>query len=109
MPITSRWLAGYSITLLQGANTVVDKLELRDDIQADVGEIVFEHRKEHGEEMLDGPGCSKLERSKSSSQSERLLVFAQNRGQPTDLHAERGPHVLRRICDELFYAVHNVM
>jgi hypothetical protein len=31
--------------------TVIDRLQLGDDVQADVRELVLEHLQEHGEEM----------------------------------------------------------
>jgi hypothetical protein len=36
--------------------TLVDKFELRDDVQANFGEFVLEHLKEHGQEVVNGPG-----------------------------------------------------
>jgi hypothetical protein len=32
-------------------HTIVDRLELRDDVQSDVGELILEHLQEHGKEM----------------------------------------------------------
>jgi hypothetical protein len=37
------------------SHTIVDELELRDDVQSDVGELIFKHLQEHGKEMLNGP------------------------------------------------------
>lgn len=35
--------------------TLIDKLQLRNDMQADIGVFVFEHLKEHWKKMSDSP------------------------------------------------------
>jgi hypothetical protein len=35
----------------RGRRTIVDRLKLGDDVQADVRELVLEHLQEHGQEM----------------------------------------------------------
>lgn len=36
-------------------HTLVDKLEFRDDVKANFGELVLEHLQEHGEQVIDSP------------------------------------------------------
>ena len=71
------------------ADDVVDLLELGDDVQSDVGEVVFEHLQEHGEENVGG------------------VLFAEDGGQAGDLVAQRGAHVLRGVGDEFFDGGHD--
>lgn len=40
-------------TLVCSVYTLVDQLKLRDDVKPDVGELVLEHGKEHGQEVLN--------------------------------------------------------
>lgn len=35
--------------------TLVDQLKLRDDVQANLRELILEHLEEHGEQMVDRP------------------------------------------------------
>ena len=37
------------------AHTLVDQLQLGDDVQSNLGKLVLEHLEEHGEEVVDGP------------------------------------------------------
>lgn len=32
---------------------MVDELQLRDDVEPDLGELILEHLKEHGEQVVD--------------------------------------------------------
>lgn len=52
------------------ANNVVDKFELGNDIESDVGEVVFEHLQEHWEKVIGG------------------LIFAKDRCEAADLGAK---------------------
>ena len=42
----------------QRALTFVDLLELRNDVQSDVGEFILKHLEEHGKQVGDSPGRS---------------------------------------------------
>jgi hypothetical protein len=39
------------------SDDVVDRLELGDNVQADIGELILEHLQEHWKKMCDGPRC----------------------------------------------------
>jgi hypothetical protein len=72
-------------------HTVVDRLELRDDVQTNVREFVLEHLEEHGKEMRNG------------------LVLSEDGRETTDLCAERSANVLRLIGDQLLDARHDLV
>lgn len=38
--------------------TIVDQLQLRNDVQTDIRELILEHLEEHREKVSDGPGNS---------------------------------------------------
>jgi hypothetical protein len=72
-----------------GPRTRVNKLELADDVEADVGKVVLEQLKKEREEVFD----------------RRLL--AQERREARDLGAEGGADVLRGVGRELADAGHD--
>jgi hypothetical protein len=49
IPMTVRVSACYHDMV--DRHTVVNRLELRDDVETDIRELVLEHLQEHGEEM----------------------------------------------------------
>lgn len=68
--------------------TVIDLLELRDDVEAHVRELIFEQLEEERKEVLDG------------------RVLAEERGQAGDLITERGANMLRRVGRQVAHARH---
>lgn len=58
------------------ADNIVDLFQLRDDVEADIGEVVLEHLEEHGEKMFGS------------------LALAEDGCQTTNLVAEGGADVL---------------
>lgn len=50
MPMTDILLACETIYGWQ-SRTVVNRLELRNDVQSDIRELIFEHLEEHGKQM----------------------------------------------------------
>lgn len=59
--------------------TLVDRLQLGDDVQPDIGELVLQQLQEEGQQVFNRG------------------IFAEQRGQAADLGAEGGSDVLRRI------------
>lgn len=49
--------------LNHGLLTLVDKLKLRNDVKADLRELILEHLKEHGQKMIDSPRVSSQNRT----------------------------------------------
>ncbi len=53
MPMTGSFLAGWN-ELVRCDFTLIDQLQLGDDVQPHVGEIVLEHLQKHGQKMGGG-------------------------------------------------------
>lgn len=87
--------------------TVVDLLQLRDDVEADIGEIVLQHLQEHREKVF--LGSLQMSALPFQRRHRSLLLAAQNRGESADLLAERGTDVLRRIRNKVFNCGHNLV
>ena len=73
------------------ANDLIDEFELGDDVEADVGEFVFEHLKEHGKKVVDG------------------LLLAKYRSKAADLRAKGSTDVLRAVGDQVLNRSHNIV
>ena len=73
------------------ANDLVDKFELGDDVEADVGEFVFEHLEEHGKKVVDS------------------LLFAKYRSKAADLRAKGSTDMLRAVGDQVLDRSHNII
>jgi hypothetical protein len=81
----ARWTSGgqhWFFHSLQGATgqlTIIDHLELSDQMQPDLGELVLQQRKEEGQEVFLGS------------------LLPEERSQPADLLGERGSDMLRAV------------
>lgn len=73
------------------ADNLVDKFELGDDVEADVGEFVLEHLEEHGKKVVDG------------------LLLAKYWGKAADLRAKSSTDVLRAVGDQVLDRSHNIV
>ena len=72
MPMT----AGVSEEALpRNGLTLVNELELRNNIKANVRELVFQHAQEHGQEVVYRPNKSEA----ATEMKALLLLLAQNR------------------------------
>lgn len=40
---------------MSGLLTLIDEFKLRDDVKADLRELILEHLKEHGQEVVNSP------------------------------------------------------
>jgi hypothetical protein len=75
-------------------------------VKADIWELVLEHLKEHGEEVVDGSAnvsCGFV------VQGNNVLLLAEDRGESTDLGPESGSNVLRSIRHKVFNSGHDVV
>lgn len=87
-------------------HTLVDELQFGDDVQSNFGELILEHLKEHGEEMVDG--STKLLTQYSCEVQEHILLLAEDGSQATDLGTKSGTDMLRGIGDKILNAGHDV-
>lgn len=72
------------------SDDIVDLLKLRDDVEANIRELILEHLEEHWKQVLGS------------------LPLAQDRRKTADLVAKCGANVLRRIGDKLLDGRHDV-
>ena len=72
------------------SDDLVDLIQLADDVQADVGELIFEQGEKHGEELVDG------------------LILAHGGRQAHDARRQRRAHVLGLITRELLDPRHDL-
>jgi hypothetical protein len=82
---------------LGGGHTLVNKLELGDDVQANLGEFILQHLQEHGEQVVDSPSKTLAWLRGLALSHHHLLLLAQNRSQAANLGAQRGTNVLGRV------------
>jgi hypothetical protein len=66
--------------------TIVDHLELADEVETDFAEFILEQLEEEGQEVLDGS------------------LVAKERGKSRDLHSESGSNMLARVGVEVLDA-----
>lgn len=71
--------------------TIVDQLQLGDNVKTNFREFILEHLDEHGKKMADS------------------LVFAQDWRKATDLSAQSSTYMLIGVCDQFLYARHDLM
>jgi hypothetical protein len=81
-------------------------LELGNDVQADVGEFILEHLKEHRKEMGNSPGTVSIV---CSVQSDDLLFLAQDRCEPADLSTKGSSDMLRGIGNQVLHTSHDLI
>lgn len=78
-------------------------------MQADLGELILEHLKEHGKQVVDRSSKTLANSFKSSSYAENLLLFAKDRGQTADLGSESGSDMLGAVRNKILNATHDVV
>lgn len=110
MPITATELDPITHNApLDEMPTFVHLFKLRNDVQANVREVILQHRQEHGEKVSNGPGEGLASLSIRNTWSSNSLILSKDRGKTTDLSTEGSPNVLRLIRDQIFHASHNLI
>jgi hypothetical protein len=89
---------------LQVNVTLVDELKFRDDIEANIWEVVLEHAEEHGQKMRDCPACGQ---QWFQWRYANVLILAQNWSEAADLSAKGSADMLRGVSDKFLDARHD--
>ena len=108
MPITTNSESDYPSIVLSKRHTLVDKLQLGDDVESDLREFVLEHLQEHGEKVVDGSTRWSANGKVLSGISANILLLAENRGQAANLRTEGSAHMLGSVGDEILNAAHDI-
>jgi hypothetical protein len=90
---------------------LVDKLKLRNDVKADLRELILEHLKEHGQQVINSPGFSiSIARPRQQGfSSANLLLLAEYRSEPTNLSTKGGTDMLGAVGDQILDAAHDIV
>lgn len=75
-------------------HTLINLLQLGDDVESNLWELVLEHEKEHGQQVIDSPLILQLAEIHIALLVENVLLLAQNRGQAANLSTESSTHML---------------
>lgn len=77
--------------------TIVDELELGDDVEAHIRKVILEHLKEHGEEVFSRSVNCQLCLYQRTIRN--VLLLSEYRRKTANLVAKRSSNVLRRVGD----------
>lgn len=89
--------------------TLVNELELRDNVQPDLGEFVLKHLEEHGQQVINSPVTCEKGGFQAHHHENNSLLLAQDRCQTTDLRSKRSSDMLGSIRNEVFDAAHDIV